>query len=195
MRRAVYTALPLVAAVGTVGLLATGCGPSTPTAAGGQSGTSTTQVTASLPAPPPAPTASVTAACPYLDTQFVEDTNGQHASKVRISAGDGQPHPSCFFYRPDGKVQVSVRVYVGQPAVAQAIVDQAAPVASSDPASDPAGWQGVLVSGGYIGMNDPTGTATYAVAKGGDAVVVWVNQAQSIKARRIAEQAISSLGL
>jgi hypothetical protein len=193
MKRTVYAALPMVALVGTI----TGCGPSASGAASTSTpdSTVTTHVSASLPPAPAAPTAAKTADCPYLDTSFVADTNGQHVSSVKISAGDGQPHPSCFFYRPDGKVQVSVRVYVGQPDLAQAVVNQAAPVATSDPASDPAGWQGGLLSGGYNGMNDPTGTATYAVYKGGDAVVVWVNQAQSIKARRITEQAISTLGL
>jgi len=192
MKPSVLPVLPFVALLGIL----TACGPSssasgTTSAAAG----TTTQATASLPPAPAAPTPAVTASCPYLATDFVKDTNGQGVGRVKISTGGGQPHPSCFFYRPDGNMQVSVRVYVGQSAVAQAIVNQAAPVATSDPASDPEGWQGGLISGGYNGMNNPTGQATYAVYKGGDAVVVWVNQAQSIKARKIAEQAISSLGL
>ena len=192
MKPRVFRVLPFVALLSALAA----CGPST--AASGSSTTTTTSaapVTSSLPPAPAAPAPSVTASCPYLDTSFVKDTNGEGVGKVKISAGDGQAHPSCFFYRPDGNLQVSVRIYVGDAAVAQAIVNQAAPVASSDPASDPAGWQGGLISGGYNGMNNPTGQATYAVYKGGDAVVVWVNQAQSIKARKITEQAISALGL
>lgn len=193
MKRAVWTAaLPWAALLGSLAA----CGPITSSGAGTTpASTITTHITASLPPPPPVPTPAVRANCPYLNSDFVAETNGQHVSGVKISAGDGQPHPSCFFYRPDGKVQVSVRVYVGDTRLAQSIVDQAAPIATSDPADQPAGWQGGLLSGGYNGMNDPSGSAVYAVYKGGDAVVVTVNQAQSIKARRIAEQAISALGL
>jgi hypothetical protein len=74
---------------------------------------------------------------------------------------------------------------MGEPAVAQAIVNQAAPVNSADPANEPAGWQGGAQSNGK--------TAVYAVAKGGDAVVVTTNQPQTIKARQIAVEAISKL--
>src|SRR5205823_11486752 len=97
-----------------------------------------------------------------------------------------QQHPTCFFYRPDGGLQVTVRLYGGDPQVAKAIVNQAAPIASSNPATEPAGWNG---------GSEATGDgAVYAVAKQGNAVVVTTNQQQTIKARRIAEQAISALG-
>jgi hypothetical protein len=163
-------------------------GPTTPPT------TITTHLTASLPPAPAAPAVAKTASCPYLTASFVQDANGQHVSSVRISDDASQPHPTCFFYRPDGHLQVTVRVYVGDPQVAESIVNQAAPVSTSDPATDPPGWQGGFQSGDYNGMNNPTGNAVYAVHKGADAVVVSVNQAQSIKARRIADQAITGLG-
>lgn len=149
---------------------------------------------ASSSAPPPATTAvqvppepkpTAGGPCPYLETSFVADANGQHVSKVQTSAD--KPHPTCFFCALSGQLQLTVRIYVGDAAVAKALVDQAAPVNASNPATDPAGWQG-----GY----EPTDSgAVYAVAKGGSAVVVTTNQKQTVKARSVAKQTISALGL
>ncbi|MTD56122.1 DUF2020 domain-containing protein [Amycolatopsis pithecellobii] len=137
--------------------------------------------------PPPDPQPSGPGPCPYLDTSFVADTNGQHVSKVQTSSADAGKPPSCFFYALSGKLQLTVQVYVGDAGVAKALVDKAAPLNSSNPATDPAGWQG-----GY----EPTdGGAVYAVAKAGAAVVVTTNQKQTIKARTVAKQTISALGL
>jgi hypothetical protein len=115
----------------------------------------------------------------------VADSNGQHVSKVRVSAD--QPHPACFFYRPDGKVQLTVQVYVGQPDVATALVNKVAPVETSNPAADPTGWKG-----GYQSTDDG---AVYAVSKGGAAVVATTNQKQSVKARSVVRKAITALKL
>jgi hypothetical protein len=82
---------------------------------------------------------------------------------------------------------LSVRVYAGEPAVATALVDQVAPVDTSNPATEPAGWHG-----GYEKTN--TG-AVYAVSREGAAVVVTTNQEQSVKARTVAKQAIAGLKL
>ncbi|HVW44513.1 MAG TPA: DUF2020 domain-containing protein, partial [Amycolatopsis sp.] len=98
-----------------------------------------------------------------------------------------KPHPTCFFYALTGKLQLTVRVYVGDAAVAKALVDKAAPVDTSNPASDPAGWRG--------GYEQTDSGAVYAVAKDGSAVVVTTNQQQTVKARTVAKQAISALGL
>ncbi|GAB3573822.1 DUF2020 domain-containing protein [Amycolatopsis endophytica] len=132
---------------------------------------------------PPDPVPVRAANCPYLDSKSVADANGQRVSKVEIS-GD-QPHPSCFFYALTGKLQLTVRVYTGDPAVAEALVDRAAPVDTSNPATDPSGWQG-----GYA--TKPDG-AVYAVAKDGTAVIVTTNQQQTVKARTVARQAIAHL--
>ncbi|MFD4196534.1 DUF2020 domain-containing protein [Amycolatopsis thermoflava] len=132
---------------------------------------------------PPEPTPARAAPCPYLENSVVANANGQRVSKVEVSAD--QPHPTCFFYALSGKLQLTVRVYTGDPAVAEAIVDQAAPVATSNPATDPPGWQG-----GYAAKPDG---AVYAVAKGGTAVVVTTDQQQTVKARTVARQAISRL--
>jgi hypothetical protein len=172
----------LVLLAPAVALLA-GCGPSI------VSGTATPSPpsvsTAAGGELPPDPQPAATEDCPYLDSEFVADSNGQHVSKVRISAD--QPHPACFFYRPDGKIQLTVRVYVGDAKTATALVNKAAPIDSSNPASDPSGWKG-----GYLSSDDG---AVYAVAKGASAVVVTTNQKQSVKARTVAKKAIAALKL
>ena len=144
----------------------------------------TTESTTQAAALPPEPQPTNDGPCPYLDTEYVADTNGQHVSKVKTSAD--QP-PACFFYRPDGRVQLTVRVYSGDAAVAKALVDGVAPIATSNPAE---------LSGGWKGGSQPTDDgAVYAVAKDGSAVLVTTNQEQTIKAKQIAQQSITALGL
>lgn len=142
---------------------------------------STTEAQAALP-PEPQPTAD--GPCPYLEEAYVEETNGQRVSKVQTSTDEP---PACFFYRPDGSVQLTVRIYTGEAPVAQALVDAAAPVASSNPAELSGGWQGGAESG--------ESGAVYAVAKEATAVVVSTNQGQTIKAKQIAQETITALGL
>lgn len=164
-------AVPLLAA----------CGPTEQPPSAASSPPSAT----AAPSIPSAPEPTGKGPCPYLGTEFVSDANGQKVSKVKTSAD--QPHPTCFFYALSGKLQLTVRVYVGEPAVAKALVDQAAPIDTSNPADEPAGWKG-----GY----QPTGEgAVYAVSKAGNAVVVTTNQKQSIKARTVAKEAIGELQL
>ncbi|SFW53243.1 DUF2020 domain-containing protein [Amycolatopsis australiensis] len=174
----------LVLLAPAVALLA-GCGPSTVPGTATPSPPSTSTATAAGTALPPDPQPGATEDCPYLDSEFVADSNGQHVSKVRVSAD--KPHPACFFYRPDGKVQLTVRVYVGDPKTATALVNKAAPVDTSNPASDPAGWKG-----GYQSTGDG---AVYAVSKGGTAVIATTNQKQSVKARTVVKKAIAALKL
>ncbi|GAA2990403.1 DUF2020 domain-containing protein [Actinokineospora diospyrosa] len=180
MRRALIVAAPLLALAA--------CATTEPQV---QPPATTTPPSSAAPAPatkpgvPPAPEPVADGPCPYLESSVVADANGQHVTKVRTSAD--KPHPACFFYRPDGSVQLTARIYTGDPATAKLLVDEAAPVATSNPASTPAGWTGGSLS-------TPKG-AIYAVAKSGTAVVVSTNQEQTIKARRITEAVITNLGL
>lgn len=138
------------------------------------------------PPPPPEPTPARRAPCPYLEDEFIEQTNGQRVGKTQISADE--PYPACFFYRSDGNEQLRVRVVSGlEPATARAMVDRAAPVDSSDPATLPGGWEG--------GKQPTDSGAVFAVYKGGAAVIVVGNQQQTIKVSRIAEQVITELNL
>ncbi|GAA5158082.1 MULTISPECIES: DUF2020 domain-containing protein [Amycolatopsis] len=171
----------LALALGTAAVLA-GCSQPQ-SAAPAPSSAPPPATTAAQPPPDPQPTGP--GPCPYLETSFVADANGQHVSKVQTSAD--KPHPACFFYARSGKLQLTVRVYVGDPATAKALVDKAAPVNSSNPATDPAGWEG--------GYQATAAGAVYAVAKAGTAVVVSTDQTQTVKARTVAKQTISSLGL
>ena len=148
-----------------------------------QPGTAPGPVPPAAPVLPPEPAAD--GPCPYLDEAVVEDINGQLVGAVRVSPD--QPYPACFFERGDGSEQLRTWIVEGTPDAAVAVVDAAAPVATSDPAELPGGW-----SGG----SQPTGSgAVYAVAKKGTAVVVTTNQEQTIRARRIAERVIANLEL
>jgi hypothetical protein len=187
MRRAVVPSVLLGALVGAV---LAGCGPVKAVQGAPVVGTTTSHATVSTPSVsvPPAPQpAAAAAACPYINTQDAADDNGQHVGSIKVSSGaDGQPHPTCFFYRPDGHLQLTVRVYVGDPNVATAIVNQAAPIATSNPENAPAGW-----TGGSMALSDG---AVYAIAKGGTAIVVTSNQLQTIKCKLVAVQVVAGLG-
>ena len=176
MRRLVLLAPAVALLAGCSATIVTGTATPSPPSA------STAAGTGSLP---PDPQPGATEDCPYLGSEFVAESNGQHVSKVRVSAD--QPHPACFFYRPDGKVQLTVRVYVGDEKTATALVNKAAPLDSSNPASDPSGWKG-----GYLSTDDG---AVYAVAKGSVAVIASTNQKQSVKARTEVKKAIAALKL
>lgn len=135
-------------------------------------------------APPPVAEPTVDGPCPYLDTAFVEETNGQRVGDVKISADE---LPACHFYRSDGNVQLAIQIYNGDPAVAAAFVDQVAPVDTANPAQLVGGW-----AGGAMPTEDG---AVFAVAKGAVAVVVVTNQEQTLKAKLVAQRAIDELGL
>ncbi|MBM7771052.1 hypothetical protein JOD54_001256 [Actinokineospora baliensis] len=179
MRRVVIVAAPLLALAACTTTEPQVAPPATTTPPSSAAPSATT-----APGPPPAPEPVADGPCPYLESSVVADANGQHVTKVRTSA---DKPPACFFYRPDGSVQLTARVYTGDPTTAKLLVDEAAPIATSNPASAPAGWTGGSLSG-------PKG-AVYAVAKAGTAVVVSTNQEQTIKARRITETVITNLGL
>ncbi|MDO4910902.1 MAG: DUF2020 domain-containing protein [Corynebacterium sp.] len=124
--------------------------------------------------------------CPYLETQWVADTNGQRMTAWTI---DTQfETPACVFwsYQDDPQATVIVR-HMNTVEDARAVVDWAAPIDYTDPASEPAGWEG----GRYGG----DGRSLYAVAKDNVAVVVFSNQEQSVKPAAIAKQVIANLGL
>lgn len=189
-RSPVVGASLLFAALATV---VTGCS-ARPGAADPAAGPSAAPASAVAPPtandmPPLEPTPAREGTCPYLSTAWVETANGQHVQKVELSADS--THPACFFLRPDGQIDVTVQVFTGTPKAANALVNRAAPVDTSSPAGEPAGWTGGLESFGKAKG------AVYAVRKEGTgtAVVVTTNQAQTIKAKRIAEETIANLGL
>ncbi|GGM77995.1 hypothetical protein GCM10012275_55800 [Longimycelium tulufanense] len=123
--------------------------------------------------------------CPYLETKFVAEANGQKVGTVKVSAD--KPHPTCFFTGLDGKEQLRSRVYVGDPGVARELVDQAAPVSESSKAELTGGWKG--------GRMPTSNGSVFAVAKDGKAVVITSNQETTFKAQRIAQKVIAKLGL
>lgn len=128
--------------------------------------------------------------CPYLETQWVADTNGQRMTGLGID--ERFDTPACVFwsYPDDPQLTVIVR-HMHTPEEATAVVDWAAPIDTTEPAEEPEGWSGGRVGGGIAGHE----TALYAVAKGTVAVVVFTNQEQSLKAELVAKEVITNLNL
>ncbi|MDO4685250.1 MAG: DUF2020 domain-containing protein [Corynebacterium sp.] len=124
--------------------------------------------------------------CPYLDTNWVADTNGQ---KVTGQGVDPRfDTPACVFwsYGEEPQLQVIVRNMPDEKTAVD-VVNWAAPIDTTEPAEEPEGW-----SGGRMGFPD---RAVYAVQKGNTAVVVFSNQSQSLKVELVAKEVIARLGL
>ena len=188
--------LCLSACLTGIGLAATGCSgdpvdtaqdsaaPSTPAAAG----TSAAGAPAGdgLPVDATPDLATVTdEECPYLDSQWVADTNGQRMTRVAVDHRFATP--ACVFWSYPEEPQASVMVRE-MPSVEEAreVVDHAAPVDATEIAEfeDWTGGRGVLGE-----------EAVFAVQKDTHAVVVRSNQLQTLKSQLIAQEAISRLGL
>lgn len=127
-----------------------------------------------------------TTPCPYLDTNWVADTNGQKVTTQGID--ERFDTPACVFwsYQEEPQLQVIVR-HMSDEQQAVDVVNWAAPINETEPAEEPEGW-----SGGRLGSE---GRSIYAVQKGSVAVVVFSNQAQSIKVELVAKEVIARLGL
>ncbi|MGH3765852.1 MAG: DUF2020 domain-containing protein [Pseudonocardiaceae bacterium] len=147
-----------------------------------------TATTGEPPLVPPAPQPVADGPCRYLSATSVQTANGERVAAVRISgtAAD-HPYPACFFLTGNGAVQLRTWIVVATPRAARATVDAAAPVNTSDLAELPGGWSG--------GSQPTAGGAVFAVARQGTAVVITTNQRQTISARQIAAQVITTLGL
>lgn len=129
--------------------------------------------------------------CPYLDTQFVAETNGQKVTGVGLD--ERFDPPACQFWSYPEEPQLTVIVRrTASPQEAMEVVDWAAPVDVTAPADEPEGWNGGRHGGGEVPGRIG---AAYAVASGPIAVVVFTNQDESVKAQLIAEHVIATLGL
>ena len=129
--------------------------------------------------------------CPYLDAEWVAQTNGQRVTGSGIDERFDTPACQFWSYPEEPQLTVVVR-HMTSPEEAMSVVDWAAPIDATGPADKPAGW-----NGGRAGGGDVPGFpgAIYSVAKGSVAVSVWSNQQESIKAQAVAEQVIANLGL
>lgn len=127
-------------------------------------------------------------ACPYLDTEWVQNTNGQRITGVGVDQRFDPPACVFWSYEDVPAVQVMVRKMTTN-TEAVAVVDNAAPIDETLKALDPEGW-----SGGLKGGKDGSGSL-YAVWKDEAAVVTFSKQPDSAKARDITAEAIKNLGL
>jgi UPF0176 protein len=129
--------------------------------------------------------------CPYLDTGWVSDTNGQRTLGVGVDARFDTPACVFWSYPEEPHLTVIVRDMPDVDA-AIAVVDWAAPIDTTEPAEEPAGWSGGRAGAGMVPERQG---ALYAVQKGDRAVVVFSNQDQSLKAEQVAKETIARLGL
>lgn len=128
--------------------------------------------------------------CPYLETAWVAETNGQKVTGVGID-GKFTP-PACVFWSYPEAPQLEVMVReLPDAATATAVVDLAAPIDTTEPAEEIPGWSGGRAGAGIGGHE----SAVYAVARANWAVVVRSNQEQSLKAELVAREVIDNLGL
>lgn len=126
--------------------------------------------------------------CPYLDGEWLQNTNGQRLTGT--GTDERFDPPACVFWSYEDYPQATVMVrHMRTNSDAIAVVDHAAPIDSTLKALDPEGW-----SGGRRGGNGESG-AVYAVWKDETAVVVTTAQKQSVKAQKIAEETIKNLKL
>lgn len=124
--------------------------------------------------------------CPYLDSQWIAETNGQRVTTQGIDNRFDTPACLIWSYPEEPQAVVVVRKMADEDAAIE-VVDWAAPIKKTEPAEEPAGWSG--------GRGVVDERAVYAVQKGDVAVAVWSNQLQTFKAEKIAKEAIKNLGL
>ncbi len=176
---------PLAYCLATViGLSLSGCAATPENSPTSTAEVVTTQLDSGLPADA-MPEPERGQSCPYLDSDWLANTNGQRVTDQGIDSRFDTP--ACVFWSYSEAPQATVIIrHTSTKAEAYAVVDWAAPIDSTDPVEDN-GW-----SGGRSG-ND-TG-AVYAVSKDTVAVVVFSDQQQSVKAELIAQEVIKNLGL
>lgn len=135
--------------------------------------------------------------CPYISDEQAKIFNGQGLGQTMIRPT--KPYVVCDFYRSDGGWSASIQVAKAKDeATAVAMVDYAAPVKKSYPATLDGGW-----TGGYwnkeIGappqlLNEQE-QAVYAVSKGKIVIIAASNEAESKKAKNFVVGAIENLKL
>lgn len=129
--------------------------------------------------------------CPYLDDEWVAQTNGQKITGVALDPRFDPP--ACVYWSYPEQPQLTVLVrHMPSPEQATAVVDHFAPVDITNPAELPGDWMGGRAGQGVVpGLEG----ALFAVSKDSTAFVVTTNQEQSVKAETVAQEVINNLGL
>lgn len=167
--------------------------PSVPAA----STTKTTKPTKATDAPAAPLPAQEAGDCPYISNEFAAIANGQGVGQTMIRPT--KPYVVCDFYRSDGGWSGSIRVAVAKDAAAAtALIDYAAPIKKSNPASVEGGWNGGSwvkeLGADPLILNDEE-LAVFAVSKGKVAIIATSNEALTKKARNFVVEAIANLKL
>lgn len=128
--------------------------------------------------------------CPYLNTDWVADTNGQKVLGVGLDTRFDTPACVFWSYPDQPQLQVIVR-HLPTKEDAITTVNHYAPIEWTSPAMKPQGWDG-----GRGSWNNEGGVrSVYSVQKGPVAVTVLSNQEQTIKPATVAEEVIKNLQL
>lgn len=159
-----------------------------------------------LDARPQGEKVDTSAACPYLDNQFIAQTNGE---RVTATAVDSRFTPAgCLWYSYQEYPQV--QVVVRQATSEQNAIDivgaaMTHPGTMPDQGTITLNPDKTMVGGTVEPTQIPTGwtgyrahtetSAAYAIRKGLTVVVVHSTQAQTIKVQKIAEETVKNLGL
>lgn len=124
--------------------------------------------------------------CPYLDSQWVADVNGQRVLGSGIDTRFETPACVYWSYPEEPQLQVIVRNFNSQQEAIDA-VNFFAPVEKTSPARGPVGWEG--------GRGGWENNSVYAVFKDNRAVIAVSNQGQSVKPQTVVEETIKNLGI
>lgn len=157
--------------------------PSTPAAEGTATPTpDRSQPTLPSRKPTTPPVVTIDGPCPYVDTETVMNTIGQHLTRTTVTSS--RPHPSCAFYRPDGGLaaQITVSEQPNEVAAQNAALQRVGQ--SANPVDDIGDY-------GAVAITDDG--ALLAVTKAKSLVVVQINQKSSLQAKEIARAVVPKL--
>jgi len=132
-------------------------------------------------AAPAGPVVTRDAACPYLDTQFVMDTVGQHLQRTTVTTTRPE---ACAFYRPDAVL--AAKVAGSQLSSAGAAADKIKEITGSG--ANPV--TGIGDGGAVVITNDG---AVLAVSSGSTLLVITINQQSSLETTELAKQALAHM--
>ena len=123
-------------------------------------------------------------ACPYLATDFVMQTVGQHLARTTVTTVTTAVPASCAFYRPDGALAAKVD---------GAQFASAAEAAAKVRSVTGAGANGVsdVGDGGAVAITNDG--AVLAASRGDTVLVITINQQSSLEATELAQQAFAHL--
>ena len=181
MKRAAPVALLLLVVAGCTQAEVVHTGSAASTHATVHRATAKSTHRAHKPIAPAGPIVTRDGACPYLDTQFVMDTVGQHLERTTVTTTRPE---TCAFYRPDAVL--AAKVAGSQLSSAGAAADKIKEITGSG--ANPVTGIG---DGGAVAITNAG--AVLAVSSGTTLLVITINQQSSLEATELAKQALAHM--